>query len=72
VRLHDTPLRGRKNDGANGRGKGISHAVTIAHNPIRGAANGIRVDAGDDIDLTDNVLKDIDNTELRIADGVRR
>lgn len=64
-------IRLRKDDGADGRGKGMPRAVTITDNTILRAANGIRVDAGKDIELTDNVLKGIGGTELRIADGVQ-
>ena len=64
-------IRLRKDDGADGRGKGMPRAVTITDNTILRAANGIRVDAGKDIELTDNVLKGIGDTELRIADGVQ-
>jgi hypothetical protein len=65
-------IRLREDDGADGRGKGISRAVTVIDNTILRAANGIRVDAGKDIEVADNVLKGIRNTELRIADDVRR
>ncbi|MCU1442673.1 MAG: hypothetical protein JWQ59_823 [Cryobacterium sp.] len=36
------------------------------------AENGIRADAGKDIEVADNVLKGIGDTELRITAGVRR
>jgi hypothetical protein len=65
----DVNLRGA---GADGRGKGVPKAVTVTDNTILRAENGIRVDAGKDIEVADNVLKGIGDTELRIADGVRR
>lgn len=65
-------VRLRKDDGADGRGKGVPTAVSITDNTILRAANGIRVDAGEDIELAQNVLRGIVGTEMRIAEGVGR
>jgi predicted small lipoprotein YifL len=64
-------IRLRKDDGTDGRGKGIPSEVAVTDNRILGAANGIRVDAGKDIELADNVLMGIRDTELRIAEGAQ-
>jgi hypothetical protein len=65
-------IRLRRDDGTDGRGKGVPTDVTIIANTILRTGNGIRVDAGKDIGLSDNVLKGIRDTDLRIADTVQR
>jgi hypothetical protein len=62
-------LRGAR---ADGRRKGVPKAVTVTDNTILRAENGIPTDAGKDIEVADNVLKGIGDTELRITAGVRR
>ena len=56
--------------GADGRGKGIPSDIRIEGNVIRQAANGIRIDAGEDISMVENVIDSIDEAERRVADGV--
>ncbi|MET0887844.1 MAG: right-handed parallel beta-helix repeat-containing protein [Mycetocola sp.] len=63
-------IRLLSDDGADGRGRGVPEGVAITANTILRAANGIRVDAAEDVDLTDNVLKGIGGTKLRIAEDV--
>ncbi|WP_066316126.1 nitrous oxide reductase family maturation protein NosD [Bacillus sp. FJAT-29814] len=63
-------IRLSKDRGADGRGKGIPSGIRIQSNIIRLVANGIRIDAGEDISMLENVVDDIDGDELRLADGV--
>lgn len=57
--------------GASGRGKGIPSDIRIESNVIRGTANGIRVDAGEDLTIVENVIDDIVGSEMKIARGVK-
>lgn len=56
--------------GSNERGKGIPSDVQIECNVIRQAANGIKIDAGRDLTLGENVINDIEGTELMVADDI--
>lgn len=56
--------------GNEGRGTGIPSGITIESNIIRQATNGIRIDAGEDIGLVENVIDGIDGAKLRVADGI--
>ena len=56
--------------GTDGRGKGIPSGIRIECNVIRQAANGIRIDAGKDISMVENVVDGIDGAELKVADGI--
>ena len=42
----------------------------MEYNVIRQAANGIRIDAGEDLRVVGNVVDGIDGAELRVADGI--
>jgi len=63
-------IRLREDDGADGRGKGVPRAVAVTDNRIQRSPNGIRIDAGDDIELADNRLSDIGDTKVRVSDSV--
>ncbi|WP_156431336.1 nitrous oxide reductase family maturation protein NosD [Bacillus sp. FJAT-29814] len=63
-------IRLSKDRGADGRGKGIPSGIRIESNVIRQAANGIRIDAGKNLSMVENVVEDIDGVELRVADGI--
>ncbi len=56
--------------GADGRGKGIPSGIRIDCNVIRLTANGIRIDAGKDLRLVENVVDGIDGAELKVSDGI--
>lgn len=56
--------------GADGRGKGIPFNIKIKDNTIRRAANGIRIDAGKNLHLSENVLNCIDGVAVKVAEGV--
>ncbi|WHY87051.1 right-handed parallel beta-helix repeat-containing protein [Neobacillus novalis] len=51
-----------KDRGADGRGKGIPSGIRIERNVIRQTANGIRIDAGKDLGMAENVIDGIDRT----------
>jgi hypothetical protein len=61
-------LRGDR--GTDGRGKGIPSGIRMESNVIRQAANGIRIDAGKDLSMVENVVDGIDGTELKVANGI--
>ncbi|MPV36054.1 right-handed parallel beta-helix repeat-containing protein [Georgenia subflava] len=61
-------IRLTEDDGADGRGVGVPEDVRIVGNTIIDSANGIRVDAGEEIEMGENVLRRIDGTEVRVAD----
>ena len=63
-------IRLNEDRGADGRGTGIPSGIRIESNVIRKAANGIRIDAGEDLSMVENVVNGIDGAELRMADGV--
>ncbi|WP_403025536.1 right-handed parallel beta-helix repeat-containing protein [Salinibacterium sp. GXW1014] len=63
-------IRLREDDGADGRGRGVPRAVAVTDNRIQRSPNGIRIDAGDDIELADNRLSDIGDTKVRGSDSV--
>lgn len=56
--------------GADGRGQGVPANVKIANNVIRRAENGIRIDAGENLQLVENVLNCIDGVAIKVAEGV--
>lgn len=56
--------------GTNGRGKGIPSGLRIECNVIRQAANGIKINAGKDLTVMQNVIDVIDGAELKVADGI--
>ncbi|WP_246096782.1 right-handed parallel beta-helix repeat-containing protein [Psychrobacillus soli] len=56
--------------GTDGRGKGIPSGIKIESNVIRQSTNGIRIDAGEDLNLVENVVEGIDGAKLRVADGI--
>ncbi len=57
--------------GTDGRGKGIPSGIRIESNVIRQAANGIRIDAGQNLSMVENVIDSIDGAEQRMADGIK-
>ena len=59
-----------KDSGADGRGKGIPSGIRIKGNVIRQATNGIRIDAGKNLCIMENVFDGIRGDELRVADGI--
>lgn len=63
-------IRLSKDRGTDGRGTGIPSGITIDFNVIRQAANGIRIDAGEDLGMVENVVDGIDGAEMRVADGI--
>ncbi|RDW15190.1 hypothetical protein CWR48_19355 [Oceanobacillus arenosus] len=63
-------IRLKKDSGTDGRGKGIPSGIRIESNVIRQAANGIRIDDGEDLNLVDNDVYGIDGAKLRVADGI--
>ena len=63
-------IRISEDRGADGRGKGIPTGIRIESNVIRQASNGIRIDAGKDISMVENVLDGIDGAEQKVADRV--
>ena len=64
-------IRLSEDRGADGRGTGIPSGIRIVGNIIRQAANGIRIDAGKDICIVENVVDGIDGAELRVAEGIQ-
>ena len=64
-------IRLSKDRGADGRGKGIPSGIRIKDNVIRQAANGIRIDAGKDICMVENIVDGIDGVKLRVAEGIQ-
>ena len=56
--------------GADGRGTGIPSSIRIDRNVIRQSANGIKIDAGEDLSLIENVVEGIEGDKLRVADGI--
>lgn len=63
-------IRLKEDSGADGRGKGIPSGIRIESNVIRQTANGIRIDAGENLSVVKNVVDSIDGEELKIADGI--
>ena len=63
-------IRLSKERGSDGRGKGIPSGIKIEYNVIRQAANGIRIDAGEELSMVENVVDGIDGAGLRVADGI--
>ncbi|MEH7226475.1 right-handed parallel beta-helix repeat-containing protein [Bacillus sp. JJ1566] len=63
-------IRLKEDRGTDGRGKGIPSGIKIESNVIRQAANGIRIDAGMDHCIIENVFDGINGDELRVADEV--
>ncbi|MGX2957856.1 right-handed parallel beta-helix repeat-containing protein [Peribacillus sp. JNUCC 23] len=63
-------IRLNEDRGTDGRGTGIPSGIMIESNVIRQTANGIRIDAGEDLSLVENVVDGIDGAELRVADGI--
>lgn len=61
----------KEDRGADGRGKGIPANIRMESNVIRQVANGIRIDAGKDLTIVENVIDEIEGVELKIADGVK-
>jgi nitrous oxidase accessory protein NosD len=59
-----------KDHGADGRGKGIPSDIRIKGNVIRQAANGIRIDAGKNLCIMENIFDGIEGDELRVADRI--
>ena len=59
-----------KDPGADGRGKGIPSGIRIKGNVIRQASNGIRIDAGKNLCIMENVFDGIEGDEMRVADGI--
>ncbi|MFS0820897.1 nitrous oxide reductase family maturation protein NosD [Bacillus sp. 1P02SD] len=60
-------IRLSEDRGADGRGKGVPAGIRIEYNVIRQTANGIRIDAGKDLRMVENV---VDGAELRVAEGI--
>lgn len=63
-------IRLKEDGGADGRGKGIPLGIRIESNIIRQAANGIRIDAGMNLNIVENSVDSIDGAELKVADGI--
>ena len=63
-------IRLSEDRGADGRGTGIPSGIRIEGNVIRQSANGIRIDAGEDLSMIENVIDGIEGAELRVADGI--
>ena len=63
-------IRLSEDRGADGRGKGIPTGIRIEGNIIRQAANGIRIDAGENLCIVENVIDGIKGAELRVVDGI--
>lgn len=63
-------IRLRRDRGTDGRGAGIPESIRIERNVIRQAANGIRIDAGKDLSMVENVVDSIAGADLRVADGI--
>ncbi|QGS69994.1 hypothetical protein CV093_21085 [Oceanobacillus sp. 143] len=63
-------IRLKEDSGTDGRGTGIPSGVRIESNVIRQATNGIRIDAGKDLNLVGNVVDGVDGAKLRVADGI--
>lgn len=63
-------IRLSEDRGADGRGTGIPSCIRIESNVIRQAANGIRIDSGENLSMVENVINGIDGAELRVADGI--
>ncbi len=63
-------IRLSEDRGTDGRGKGIPSGISIEYNVIRQAANGIKIDAGKDLSMVENVFDGIDGDELRVSDGI--
>ncbi len=57
-----------EDDGADGRGAGAATDVLITGNRLSGRTNGIRVEAGRDIEVTDNEV-DVAGTPWRVSTG---
>ena len=56
---------------ADGRGTGIPAGVMDESSVIRQTANGIRIDAGKDLSMVENVVDGIDGDKLmKVADGI--
>ena len=55
-----------EDDGADGRGAGAATGVLITGNRLSGRTNGIRVEAGRDIEVTDNEV-DVAGTPWRVS-----
>lgn len=64
-------IRLKEDRGTEGRGKGIPSGIQIDSNVIRQTANGIRVDAGQNLNIDENIVDRIDGDELKVADGVK-
>ncbi|MFC4411686.1 nitrous oxide reductase family maturation protein NosD [Chungangia koreensis] len=63
-------IRLSEDQGTEGRGKGIPSGINLEHNVIRLASNGIRVDAGKDIGIVENIIEDINGAELKVTEDV--
>ncbi|MFJ7827429.1 right-handed parallel beta-helix repeat-containing protein [Psychrobacillus sp. NPDC096623] len=63
-------IRLSEDSGTAGRGTGIPSSIKIEGNVIRQAANGIRIDAGEDLSMIENIVDGIDGAELRVKDGI--
>lgn len=63
-------IRLSKDRGADGRGIGIPSCIRIESNVIRQAANGTRIDSGENISMVENIVDGIDGAELKVADGI--
>lgn len=59
-----------EDQGTDGRGKGIPSGIRMECNVIRQAANGIRIDAGKDLSMVENIVDSIDGDEKKVADGI--
>ncbi|RHW35892.1 hypothetical protein D1B33_12405 [Lysinibacillus yapensis] len=64
-------IRLKEDRGTEGRGKGIPSDIRIKSNVIRQAANGIRIDAGQNLKVVENDVYGIDGKELKMADGIK-
>ncbi|WP_235864600.1 right-handed parallel beta-helix repeat-containing protein [Ureibacillus acetophenoni] len=64
-------IRLSEDSGNGGRGNGIPRGIQIESNVIRNSANGIRIDAGDDLNVVDNIVNEIDGEELKVANEVK-
>lgn len=60
-----------KDRGTDGHGIGIPKGIRIERNVIRQAANGININAGEDLNVIENVMDGIDGDKLKVDDGIK-
>src|SRR5690606_9918789 len=63
-------IRLKKDKGTNGRGKGIPSDIMMKCNVIRQATNGIKIEAGRNLKLLENIIEGIDEEEIKVSDDI--